>query len=258
MDKHSKSIDIEFRLEASGKAEGTANMAMLGQVMQSWSSLIESVHLDGAKAPAAELHKVVAVRIEAGSHRVFARVPTSHVPALRLVTESIRTGSMSMLPLGSRPYMSECAEQLGKAHQVLRIVENKKAGIDGAVLIEVPADAPDARIKGETTMVGRLRAIGGLRPTLHLETRPRSVTITATIEQARDVASFLYQTIVVDVAAEWSVESSDLASCKLLQWRPGPDSSLTQGAHAMADHHGSVWEGVDAAEWVRQLRSEDE
>lgn len=233
-------------------------MAMLGQVMQSWSSLIESVHAEGAKAPAAELHKVVAVRIESGSHHLFARVPNSHLPALRLVTKSIRTGMMSLLPPGSRPYMSECADRLRKANQILRIVENKRAGIEGAVLIEVQEDAQDARIKGQTTMVGRLRAIGGINPTLNLETRPRQVTIAASVEQAREVAMFLYQTIVVDVEAEWSAESSELARFSLIQWRPGPDTGLIRGVHAMAEHHGAAWEGVDAAEWIRQLRSNDE
>ena len=257
--KRSKTVEIEFQLEGSDKTTSTANMAMLGQVLQSWSNLIESVHADGARAPAAEVHKVVAVRIEQGSHHVHARLPASHVPALRLVADSIRSGNMSALPTGSRPYMTECAGQLRKANQVLRIVENKSAGIDGAVLIEAPADAPEARIKGETTMVGRLRAIGGVVPTLHLETRPRAVTITATVEQAREVAKLLYCAIVVDVAAEWSVETSDLAACKLLRWRTGPDSGLIEGVHALAEHHGQVWDAIDdPAEWVRQLRGDDE
>lgn len=250
-------VEVEFRLEGASKTADKATMASLGQVLQSWSNLIESVHNDGGRPPAAEVHKLVAVRVQAGSLRVFSEVPPSHLPALKLVSESVRTGSMALLPAGSRGYMHECVDQLKRAQHVLRIVENKRAGLEGAVLIDAPAEAPEARINGQTTLVGRLRAIGGVKPTLHLESRPRPITIGATVEQAREVAAHLYQVIVVDVAAEWSIETAEIASCRLLDWRPGPDTGFVEGVHAMAAHHGHAWDGVDTVEWLRQLRDDE-
>lgn len=253
-----RTLKIQFRLEGVRKRARPANMAMLAEVMRSWSELIESVHQKGP-APAPELHKVIAVEIRAGSHVVMAELPSTHARAVAQVSKAVHQQDLRTLPRESWEAFGLCVKQLQRAHQRLRLVRNDAMQIHEAVLYEALPQPVLQLAKGTSSFVGKLRQVGGVAPTLRLEIdKGRAISVRATEEQAKEIAAVLYQVVVLRVEAEWDIESAEVVSCKLIDWDRGPYRSLQEGAFLMAEHHGDRWVGVDVDQWLRRLRSDED
>lgn len=261
--KRAANPELKFRLErqdaivAQSKDERT-NMALLADVIRAWSDVIESVVARG-RSPAAAEHKVVVKRIEPGSLRVFVEAPPTHMKAIALVSKSTRSKRDS-LPPAARPYMKEFRSLLRKTQSKLQIVRNERAHVPEAMIVgDLPTKAA-ASISGITSFTGLLVEAGGKSPNIHLDlgSGKPPIIIACDKKLARELGSHLYSSVVVEVRAHWNAESLEVGDCTLLTWRPGPTKDWVTGIADLAKHHGDVWQDIDAKDWLRKFRGDED
>lgn len=109
----------------------------------------------------------------------------------------------------------------------------------------------------DTIIYGELTSVGGKEPNVNLDIGGQSVICKTTREQARELASRLYEvvglegTVTQDDVTGRIVGMSKVTSIVPYRWRPGDDP--LDALRALEQRH-RCYAGVNAAAFVRGLR----
>jgi hypothetical protein len=136
----------------------------------------------------------------------------------------------------------------------------------GVPRVEVSASRPipeplPATITGRTTLTGTCVVVGGVEPRVQIKPTGggKMVSVRATNDVVRELAQRLYGTVVLDGDATWDTDTGELLRFRLLSVLPTPKPGGAVAAfRALREAYGAAWDGVDADEYVRRMRSPDE
>jgi hypothetical protein len=203
------------------------------------------------------------VRIEQGSDRLTFGVMATAVSAVVAITVAIKTGDYADIPLGAHKSLRELSELVSRREWLVEFEQDKDLGIRRAV-ISANSEVPDPRsmtTRGTTTIFGECVMVGGASDTrarIRLRATGQLLSIDMTEELCKELAPRLYEDVAIEGEAFWRQRDRQIVAfraTRIADYRPG---SLDEGFREMAGAAHGRWDDVDAEEYVRLLRGEDE
>lgn len=120
-------------------------------------------------------------------------------------------------------------------------------------------EPPPSRLRGTTTLVGQCVRVGGVQPGVLI--RParggKLVTAQAPRELVKELGDRLYETVALEGEAVWDPESWEITEFRAVRVLPYRSGDVMAAFRELATVSANVWDGVDADEYVRKSRSED-
>jgi hypothetical protein len=184
-------------------------------------------------------------------------------PAVSAMTEAIATRRFAAIPWAAQGHLHELSKQAIYKHWVYEFVPVNGVPISRAVIsYEFPVPAPaEPTVSGPTILWGHLIKVGGRVPKATIRQRNGELL---SVDISRDLAQELGKLIDHDIGIEgearWRLGDGKILTFKGLGvagYRPD-EVSLTQTFQDLARASQGRWDGVDAAEYVKKLRYEDE
>ena len=202
------------------------------------------------------------VDIRQGSECLVFSVPDPLVPAVAGISQALGLENYADLPGPTYAELYQLSEAVTDRGWGVEIREQPEHGIRWARLgTERPLPPPfkPALIQGTTTVHGRCLRVGGVQPRaeIRLSTNSRLLNVDLSEETAKELATRLYEEVVLEGHATWNAETWEVERFRVSRItdfrRTDPDLAFKELAEAAQGQ----WEGVDAAEYVRSLRVDD-
>lgn len=232
-------------------------------------------HLDGAITETAkdqeigiafksDVALVSLVRIENGSgNGLIMAIENRISPAVQAMTEAVAGRSFSGIPSAAQ----------GHLHEIYRHAERKRWSYEflpvngfqvahAVISHEYPIPPPSAMVStGITTLWGNLNRVGGRVPKASVRLRDGELLhINITENMAQELGPLLYKDIGIEGEATWRLSDWKILDFKpsgITDYRPH-ETTLSQTFRELREASGGRWDDVNAVEYVRKQRYEDE
>ncbi len=202
------------------------------------------------------------VDIAPSSDRLVFSAPEPVVPAVASMTNAILSEDYDDLPRETHQELYEISERARQRGWGIEFKENKRYGILPAKITPtkgVHAPVKPSEITGTTTLIARCLRVGGVMPKaeLRLHNRTELLYVDVTEEIAKALGKKLYEEVVLEGKATWrkdvwQVIDFQVASVSEFR-RVDPHLAFKE----LSEVANGRWDGVDAIEYVRQIREED-
>ena len=202
------------------------------------------------------------VGIEAGSNRLTFAVLAAALPWVGAITEAISSDRCDRLPARSHERLHKISKQAERKGWAIEFDGDRERNIaEATISAEHPVPPPTPSVAtGQTTIWGRLMRVGGAKPRAEIRLPDNNLLYFDLSEQlAKELSEGLYETVSVEGVATWDVDSgslTDFKATRILSYRP-EKSNLVRAFEELAAASKGRWDGVDAARYVDELRSED-
>ena len=193
-----------------------------------------------------------------GSVCLILNLSPTVVEAAARLKRAVATGDYANIPAAAVRELASLSE--------LVVKRGWRAEIEGltrgkaVVSAENPVRPSEPRrYVGRTTVLAAVQSAGGVTPlaTVRLVPGGRVVRVTGSQTIIKTLAGKLYETVRIDGRATWDAETDEVVALAADAVRPGPSGDPLAALRILAETTRSDWDGVDADEFVRQLRGED-
>jgi hypothetical protein len=179
---------------------------------------------------------------------------TAQTAAAR-IAEAIKTRNSEGIPQQAVDSLNEMHKRAGKRAWALTI---NNGSFSSTIQPAIPLFA-DSLIHGSTTILGYLNRVGGTRPTAKLKL-PDGRNFTAEVpsqEFAKQLAHWLYKTVILEGEAWWHANSMDLRGFRIRSIGRYDDSPAASedAISALRSIAPGLWDDVDPDEYIRAQRS---
>jgi len=190
----------------------------------------------------------------------FAPSPaTVVVPIFRLIANTIHVQAYTSLPRVGREAVKKIAGFARKYH--CRAELRTHEGLVAEVLATIGPDVdipPAPRVSGITTIYGQVVNAGGKEPNVHVDLADGTrVTCWGTTAQVKQLASRLYTTVGIEGTARWDSETFEILDFHIIGITPYEEAPLDELFSEIRQVAGSHFSGVDALQYVHELRDND-
>jgi hypothetical protein len=204
------------------------------------------------------------VSIEPGSSRLRLAASQVALAGAMLLTDAVRNETYSGVPLEARTSLARMSALVVKREWELTLGPESgyAEGVRSATISrDHPVPDPDADVmRGATTIYGRCMRVGGEKPVLRVKLAQTQETISVEVseELAKELGQHLYEDVAIEGEAIWRVSDWKIEAFRarrVLSYQPAP------AAHAfeeLATASNGRWDEIDAGEYVRRLRSEED
>ena len=244
-------------------------MSLLAAVLQHVEQAVkETAKKHGFALSEGEAGSLVDVR--AGSEILEIALPEVAAPAVVHLAAGLSRAQhdpISVLEHVSRPAYAEMetlSKKLAERGWDLRFEGSGDLSVEparfGATAPLAALPAPPT-LRGTTTIYGKCLRVGGA-------TKPRAevrvlkddtlLYLNLSIELAKELATRLYEEVVLEGQATWNVETWQIESFRvsaIADFRPG---KLSEAFEDLAQAAKGRWDDVDALDYVKALRADDE
>lgn len=251
---------VELRLRGAGLHPETLRASDLAQVLVCFEKAIEAAAtvLPSEDEPRPVVVSLTAVRD--GSACLELTVSPAVWDAVVTVARSIEDREYGRLPRAAQTRLADLSKfAVGRGWEAELVSPSlRRAVISASNPVPHP---PPSRLRGTTTLVGQCVRVGGVEP--GVQVRPlrggKLVTVQARKELVKELGERLYETVALEGEAVWDPDSSwemtEFRAARLLPYRPHDPLAAFR---ALATAAGEAWKDVDAEEYVRAARSEDD
>ncbi|HUQ68839.1 MAG TPA: hypothetical protein VM165_04910 [Planctomycetaceae bacterium] len=201
---------------------------------------------------------VALLGITKGSAKFRIHVARRLRPAVSTVSRAVIQDDFDGLPAPARRAIRSMVSDLKEAGQnlVLPPYRRKSAVLTGAVVIEV---GEAESYSGRTTLYGRVNLTGGGRGRAELILGDGTVVrVTGDRAIIKQLGSNLYDEVGIDGIARWDANTNVPDRIEADRIQVFPSGDIGHAFDRLAEAAGQHWDSVDAAEYVRALRSDDE
>lgn len=243
---------FEFGLKIEG--DGVSPQSIAISDLFAIISGVEQAILETAGRPTGGV--VSLVGISTGSSCLALAIDEGLKASARKVDIAIARRRFEKLPKAAHEALAETSKKLAAKGWTFRIPEDRSAGLREAVISpDLQIFVPEViRIRGRTTVYGKLIRVGGDDPKAILRIDERIVNVAISEEQARQLAHSLYETVGIEGDAEWDKETSQVVQLKatrVLSYRQRRPADVFRELSEIAK---GAFDGVDAVKFVRQQR----
>lgn len=251
---------IEMVITGPAVSPEVVPVGLLTQVLTRVEKAVVTYARSRCSDQAVEGMSLSLVDVRPGSEGLTFSVPEPLVPAIVGIAEAIESDSLTDLPHAVWDELHQLATTVASQGWGFKIEAHPERGIPEARLDATfrPPPAP-VLVQGATTLHGRCLRVGGAtqpRAEVRLSTSGRLLNADLTEEVARQLATRLYEEVVLEGQATWDVETWEVESFRVvnvIDYRAGDPMRAFQD---LADAAGSRWEGIEARDYVRGLRRE--
>jgi hypothetical protein len=202
------------------------------------------------------------VGVRPGSNCLALAAAQTALPSVAAITDAVSSGDYDPLNLAAHFNLHTLSGFAVKRGWSLEFVPNEALHIRHAV-IAPGREVPDPNLlvaKGTTTIYGRCERVSGTKPraNLRLLTTGELLSIGVSEPLAKKLAVRLYQEVGVEGDAGWRTRGWQIVwfrATRLLEYRP---EGLGEAFQQLATAAGGRWDGTNAEDYVRVLRSEDD
>lgn len=226
---------------------------------------IEKSVLETTKAQGVEISDediVSLTKIEASSNKLTFAVASLLLPGVACVSQAIETKKYETLPRQAHEALHEVSTQAVSQKWEVKFDKNKSLNIRGGSISEenqIPPAPPPPYIEGTTSIYGRCIRVGGKIPKAMIELyQGRSLPINLSEDMAKQLAKRLYEDVCIEGKAKWNTEDwmiDEFEAVRICEFRATDPVKAFENLAVAAK---GKWDGVDAIEYVKALRSEGE
>lgn len=245
---------LQLRLEGADVTPETVDVEDLSALLVDYKKALEAA----AKSLGTDVGDAILslVSIRNGSEKLTLSISRSLQSAARELTQAIRTNDWNKCGNSARRCVQKMVSRL-KPHAWSLTLPPVGRGKSAVLRADTPLTPPKRlTAKGETVLYGTVDDAGHeQRPRLKLVLDDkRSVVIAADREQAKQLGRRLFEVVAVRGIATWDLESGDITRFRMKGVEDFRETPLAEAFAALAEAAGSRWEGIDAREYVRELR----
>ena len=181
--------------------------------------------------------------------------------APKLISQAISTNDYSNVPTEARKALCKVSDQTVKKKWSVEFLEDTSLQIEPAIISKehkVPLD--NNKLMGATTIFGRCFRVGG-------ETKPKAgirlfnggtLYIDVSEQMARELARSLYEEVGIEGTATWQTDNWEIEDFKAIRITDYHSTDPKTAFEKLAEVSKGCWDGVDAEEFVRSLRAEED
>jgi hypothetical protein len=178
------------------------------------------------------------------------------------VSEAVETKKYEKLPRKAHEALYEASKQVVPRNWKIKFVEDRQLGIKGGTISEenqVPPAPPIKYVEGTTTIYGRCIRVGGIEPKAEIRLyQGEALYIKLSEMMAKELAKSLYEEVCIEGRAKWNTEDWTLKEFEGVRVTKFKATDLVTAFKNLATASKGKWDGVDAMEYVKALRSERE
>ena len=252
-----------FQLKIEGKdvSPETVSVGDLVDLMSNLEAAILQSAPSGGFPVAADEAVMSLVRVEENCNKLTFAIIESAALVVGTITAAIEGRKFDQLPTVTHEKLHAISKQMIRKGWSAEFLSDGPSGIRAAAISPmnpVPPPTP-AKVKGPTTVWGRLMRVGGAKPRGELRLSTGEL-LYFDLDQsmARQIRDGLYEDVSVDGIATWLVEDRklvDFEATRVTGYRP-EQTSLLKAFEELAAASKGHWDGVDVVQYVHDLRSE--
>jgi hypothetical protein len=186
------------------------------------------------------------------------------ISAIRDISISIDDRRFDMLEPKTHDELRRASNWLVKRGLELELEANEELNVRAFHISKrdpiPPPTLPDFTIDGQATIWGYLVKVGGEKPRSIVYFPDKSkITLTSDELVAKDLAAHLYDEVGIEGIATWRSRDWKLVAFKplrVLDYRPS-NTDIEQTFQDLSSATQGRWEGVDAEEYIKDLRDEN-
>jgi hypothetical protein len=252
--------DSNYKITISGPGvlPETTRASDLGEFLTNIEKAISETALSrGIKVTDQDI--VSLTSIEKSSNKLTFTVAGILLTAASSVSEAIQTKKYERLPRQAHEALYQVSKQAIKHEWQVKFEENKALGIKGGV-ISKENQVPPAQvtyIEGTTSIYGRCIRVGGLTPKVEIQLyQGGTIFITLSEQMARELARSLYEDVCIEGIAKWNTDDWTIEEFYGTRVREFRATDPVEAFKNLAVAARGKWDGVDAIQYVKGLRSE--
>lgn len=201
------------------------------------------------------------VGMQEGSVRMMLGLSRLAAVATLGLSELMASGAYNKIQPRAYEALRELSHVVVKHHWALTITSGGQIDIH-PITINREHPIPEVvnpAITGQTVIYGKLIRIGGKEPAARVQlTSGREITVTLPESLCRDLATRIYEVVGIAGIGRWEAATwdlIDLRGTRILDYRSAP---LVETFAELRELSGGRWDAVDAEEYVREMRAEDD
>ena len=200
------------------------------------------------------------VAVSPGSDRLTFLPSPAGFTALVIIGTALAAADFSELPLPAHEACAAVSKAVVARDWTLRITGAKigqKQPIEISKHRPVPKPPAPIIAEGNTTLYGILIRVGGDTPRATLKpAAANAITVDLTHDQAKDLGRRLYDEIGLHGDARWNRDTHELDSFTVRRVLTYEKTDILTAFQELAEAAEGRWDGIDAAKFVKNLRSE--
>lgn len=223
---------------------------------------IETAICETAKAQGVEIGEgeiVSLTGIDRSSNKLTFTVAAILLSHAVSVSQAVETSRYEELPRRAHVALHEVSKQAVKRKWKVKFDEDRVTGIRGGTISEenqVSPAPPALHIEGTTTIYGRCIRVGGIKPKAEIRLYQGDVLYIIVSEQmAKELARSLYEEVCIEGRAKWNTEDWNIEEFEGKRITKFRATDSVTAFKKLTDAAKDKWDGVDAIEYVRALRS---
>ena len=254
---------IEIRLIGDNIQPGAVSSRELADIIASVEEMVAAVVVQ--KHPDVPTNEVIVglVSVGAGSVRLEFASPLSDLMdvAYSEIAETVVSQDYTKLPsdtvkglrtISGIARRRNCSIEMRASNGRSRVL----AVIEPSTLVDIP---DVQKYSGPTTLHAKVIRVGGKTPTVMVEL-PDGNTLYVKVKQgvAIEMAQWLYHWVMLTGEARWNYDERAIDDFEVERFAPFDDVPIDEAMAGLAALVGSVFDDVDAEEYVADLRHGDE
>lgn len=255
--KRRRQFDVE--LDGPNVSPETVDVRELCAIIsQLETALREAVSIDDRVSQSEPLLSLV--NVSRGSDRLTFVPSPAGFAALIVVVAAVASADFSEVP---RKVHEACAALSKKvvANNWTLTITGPKIGTKQPIVISKARPVPELPAadlaEGTTTVYGTLMRVGGEPPRAILKpAQGDQITIKVTQDQAKELGRRLYEEVGLHGDAAWNGDSRQLESFTVRRVLAYEKTDILAAFQELAEAAEGRWDGIDAAKFVKNLRSE--
>ena len=245
-----------FTIKMTGKARPeTVSAGDLADFIEH----VEKALVAYAKTEALELQNDVAVSLVGvgeGSNELTFAAQVEVMPGVVAMAKAITQRNFSRLPYETYQNLYDMVELSRKRGWGLELYSVGQAAAVIEPGEEIPSPSSPVMISGSTNILARCLRVGGVTPKAEIRILKdnRIIHVVISEDMAKELAKRLYETVLLEGQATWSAETWEIKDFKVSGVQPYRRSPVSGAFSELQKATGGRWEGVDAVEYISELR----
>jgi len=200
------------------------------------------------------------VGVDRSSNKLTFAVASILVSSAAMVSEVVETNTYERLPRQAHEALYEVSKQAVNRNWEVRFNKNVSLGIKEATISkekQIPPAQPPSYIEGTTSVYGHCIRVGGLTPKVEIQLyQGGTLFVTLSEQMARELARRLYEDVCIEGVAKWNTDDWTIEEFHGTRVREFRATDPVEAFKNLAVAARGKWDGVDAIQYVKGLRSE--
>lgn len=252
---------IRMAITGSGVSPETVPLHDLAEILAGIEKLLLACS-SGSTQKTSPGVPVSLVGIEDGSASLVISVEEPHSSALSRVSKAVANDDYLELPDPVLRELDRFSKSVERRGWRFEIKEHSPLGIPYARIESkrLPEAVDHAPVEGTTTIYGRCLRVGGAtkpKAEIRLTSSSKILNVELSESDAKELATRLYEEVILEGRVTWDIATWEIQSFRVSHITPYRQTDPVIAFKELAEAAQDRWDGVDAVEYVRTLRSDD-